>query len=418
MTAESVALITRSLEREVEPDPARALVAWDNLRNGRERIGHKVLAAAAQLARENVALLIYTLCDRKRASVASVTLSLREAWSDDLGTAWLTSAPTHSMRALGMQAWLRRIADTSPTREDSLRSLRLLQVALSAHATADVAELWWQALSIAGRYENRRAGGSFVGALYEIAAEVVADTGAIPTDQELADYQRTNSSVAAVLPYAALLTAQRGDDEMATRADKAFRREVRRVITTQDAYLSLNSICGWLYLESCSLAIIYSSDADWWVPIVKQALGLDRPWRTEPSYEYILKAAWLLTAAAIAVDRVHRETGQVRADILKMVTSIFDRHLSLLFWDEASDNREFWLYCSKVLARVLAIDPTDGPRRIVEFAAEVPSPEMMCEVLKSGGPVLGALELKKLVYELRMRMDFYRELQSDSLREP
>lgn len=416
MTVDSVATIEGALQKEQAPEPRRPLVAWDDLRHGRERIPSKALSSAAQLAREDLPLLIRTLSDRKRSSVATVILFLGDLWSDEFGAAWIASAPTRSMRACGMQAWIRRIADTSRAREEATTRLRLLNAALSSHAQAEVATLWWEAISIAGRYE-RRTQSEFLGALYEIAADVIADSGAIPDDDELASFARTNSGVAAVLPYAAYRAAEKGRSEFASLADDVFRREVRRLITTEGAHLS-ESMCGQILLESCSFAIMYSSDADWWVPIFNHALGTHLPWRSEASYEHTWKAAWLLGAAAMAADRLHRADGTVRADILQSIGAILDRHLAALFWGDTAGSREVWLYCAKLLGRALALDRSDGPRRIAALAEEVRTPEVMCEVLKGGGPVLDDAVLEKLVSLLRARIEFHRELRSDSPLEP
>jgi hypothetical protein len=414
VTVDAAPTLAGALTLEIGPEPERPVVAWDDLRHGRERIANEVLEAAALLIAEDLPHLVQALSGKKRSSVATVALFLRELWTDEVGVAWLTTATTRSMLALGMQMWLRRIAETSRTREESVARLRLMQSASSSHTATNVGALWWEALSIAGRFAWKTAPGEFVSALYEVAADVIATSGQIPTDDVLATYGRTNSATAAVLPYAAFQAAKDGNDDIATRADNAFRREIERVVTTADAHLSMELITGHLYLESCSLAIMYSSDADWWVRIVRRALGDDRPWRVQPSREHVWKAAWLLSAAAIAVDRMLREAGQRRMDILEMITTMLDRYLSLLFWEDSYGQRDFWRYLASVLSRALSIDALNGPARIAQLAREVRSPEMMCAVLTAGGPLLDSVDLQTLVDLLRARMDFSLELRSDS----
>ena len=303
MTAAFVTTLTSSLSPDDgQPiDPRRDVVAWDDLRHGRERVASEVLGAAANLFRNDIGLFIRTVSDRRRTSVATLTAFLHEEWSDEIGDAWIAAAGTRPMRALGVQAWLRHIAETARSRDQSLTRLRLLQAALSAHAASDAMSLWCQGLSIAARLEPRRRNdeSEFVCSLYEVVADVIA-TGSIPSDDEIELYERNNSCFPAVLPYAAVNAAGRGNEALASEAEASFHRRITRSITA-DGYLPLlESTCGALYLESCSLAILSTTEIAWWVPIVHGALGDDRPWVVEPSDDRVCKAAWLLAAACIA----------------------------------------------------------------------------------------------------------------------
>lgn len=243
--------------------------------------------------------------------------------------------------------------------------------------------------------------------LHTAAAHAIAHSGAMPTPAELDQYWRTNSCIAAVLPYA----AQLGDPAFAVRCVATFRSVIESTLTDADAVLRLDeSTCTLLYLESCGVAIrkAETPESDWWLTIVKRALGDTMPWNHHPSSVDVQNAAWLLTAASVAVLGEYRDSGTVRIDLLDMIGAVCDCHLSLLFW-ESGNSRE-WLTLTDCLARALALDSERGQRRLGELAREVRSPELLCKVLKGGGRVLSDGELATLVKQLRERIAFYEHL--------
>ena len=364
----------------------RELAFWDDLRKGRATVSNAALSAAHALFRSDITALVECLATRHRINVASVLAFLYLDWSDQAGERWLAVPSTPAMFSLGAQIWLRHATENWHGTDAEVERLQRLKDAIEKYADASGANataIWWQIVSIAPRFESR-SDNSHILKILDIASRAIAESGCLPSDEELLLYEHYNSASAAVLPLAACLAG----GEFGAACTQAFRRAVTRFVT-REGRLSVATQCDILLLDSCARSIRGAPGDGWWTVIVIELLRVDAPFAREPSDEEREKAAWLLVAACAGAVGYHRETGDVPTSLVASIASIVDRSLSCLFWNPGGRG-PLWQELAQVLASCFALEPTSAEGRILQVAREVDSAEMTKPLLDGGRSVLTA----------------------------
>lgn len=411
MTLAEVSILEAELQCNTMPEIAtgRELVFWDDLRKGRATIPNAALGAAHRLLRSDIRALVDCLTMRDRNSVASVLAFLYIDWSDQVGECWLAVPSTPIMFALGVQIWLRHATENWRGTDADLGRLQRIEGAIRKHADTggtSAAAVWWQIISIAPRLESRHDN-SHIAQLVNIAADVIAETSYLPSDEELILHERSNPASAAVLPFVARLV----EEELMAACTQAFQRAVARFIA-REGRVSVATQCDILFLNSCAQSIRDAPSDRWWAVIAIKLLRIDVPFAHEPSDEDREKAAWLLVAACAGVMGYHRETSTVPIALVASITSIADRSLSRLFW-EPSQRGPLWQELAKLLASCFALDPATAEARILRVAREVDSADMTRPLLDGGGSVLTADAKAEIEALIEKRTAFAKELSAD-----
>ena len=411
MTLAEVSILAAELQCNTVPEIAsgRELVFWDDLRKGRATISNAALSAAHRLLRLDMRALVDCLTTRDRNSVASVLAFLYIDWSDQVGEHWLAVPSAPIMFALGVQIWLRHATENWRGTDADLGRLQRIEGAIRKHADTggtNAAAVWWQIVSIAPRLESRHDN-SHMAQLVNIAANVTAKAGYLPSDEELVLHEHSNPASAAVLPFVARLV----DDGLRAACTQAFQRAVARFIARRGR-VSVATQCDILFLDSCARNIRDAPSDNWWEVIAIKLLRVDVPFAHEPSDEDCEKAVWLLVAACAGVMCYHRETGNVPISLVASIISIADRSLSRLFW-EPSQRGPLWQELAKLLASCFALDPATAEVRILRVAREVDSADMTRPLLDGGGSVLTADAKAEIETLIQRRTAFAKELSAD-----
>lgn len=413
MSAAAEEILRDCLERSADQEETFSLVEWDDLRTSRRSIDLSVLGAAHQLFHNDLNSLISILSEREQKSVAGIGDFLLQFWSGDIAAQWIKSSKEPHMRVCGMQIHLRWICYQNLTKENYVSELRLLQDLMSHDDILNDAKLWWEAASIAGRYGYMYSNLDFVSSLYEISTHAITEKEFLPNDELLKRYRRTNSGVLGLLPYISSLSSELGKNQFSEEVIDAFKRNLLSELRSEELPISLDSDIGQLYLDSCSLAIMMSPDTKWWADAVLDILRTNAMWIRTPRPHRIWKAAWLLSAVALASIKLEQPQSSQKERILFSLGNLIVQHRALLFWEQPAGNYQDWLVFMRVLGKALSQDGTRGAERIAQITSELRSPEMICHFLQHGGQILPLLQLRSIVSDLFSRYEFYTALKTE-----